>query len=608
MSKWPIDWASCTEHDRTLEVKDFSLATPRAQVLNAQVVAVLGARRVPDQVFSELAKEHIQHLVHDTFESASPQHGLPGYREARDDKTRLALQMIDAGISFTEPMCFKWLVHYLAGRVKLVRNGCHWECPQTWNAFIAPDWSQKLLPTECIFQMGECDFVEGRVVIARNPCTAPWDVQVFTALGHREIRQRFGQFHPPYSTHGVVVLSAHPSCERAPASLLAGGDYDGDRVIVVAYQSVVSYLGEPGGCNIDENVVQRLKHCHGQPARTDVATTPCDAIVQSYFRDLKCHDLAGKLANMWAYIADADGVNSSAALEIGLLHQEALDGKLNAEANGVPIWDFIKRTYGNQPLPPHWHKQALQLLQKSGSSPDAEDNGIHRLCTQSKIRRSTSILGTLFDSVRIDKLMDECRDSYGGVNYSFRRLQEGSGMPPDPLLARDEGLWLLRVPRAREILDDLFKEREQLMDARKDARERERAEKELFLKARQALFSDCASANDKHWNSVAFYHAQLERFNCRVTEGRQTWIASKVEWQLEPAWQVCAQELCFFAASRGSFCCVSSDNRGKMQYRSKPKHRSFVHSLLELSRGKDNDEEAIEVLTSMFCNSLTLSL
>ena len=151
--EWPTDLASCAKDDRTFEVKGFAPATPRAQALNSQVITVLGARGVPAQAFAELAKQHIQQLVQETLEEASPQHGLASYRDAVDGKTRLALQMIDARISITEPMCFKLLIEYLAGRVKRLRDDCHWACQDTWNAYIAPDWSQKLLPTECIFQI-----------------------------------------------------------------------------------------------------------------------------------------------------------------------------------------------------------------------------------------------------------------------------------------------------------------------------------------------------------------------------------------------------------------------------------------------------------------------
>jgi hypothetical protein len=111
---------------------------------------------VPASVFTELPEKQVQRLVEDTMEDASPQHGLPGYSEAKEGKSRLALQMIDAGISKTEPMCFKWLVEYLAGRVKQMRSECHYVCPDSWNAFIVPDWNQKLKPGECIFHKRDC--------------------------------------------------------------------------------------------------------------------------------------------------------------------------------------------------------------------------------------------------------------------------------------------------------------------------------------------------------------------------------------------------------------------------------------------------------------------
>ena len=82
---------SCAEDDRTFEVKDFAPATPRTELLNSQVITVLGARGVPARVFTELAREHIQQLVQETLEGTSPQHGLPGFREAADgnlDTTR----------------------------------------------------------------------------------------------------------------------------------------------------------------------------------------------------------------------------------------------------------------------------------------------------------------------------------------------------------------------------------------------------------------------------------------------------------------------------------------------------------------------------------------
>ena len=120
-------------------------------------------------------------------------------------------------------------------------------------------------------------------------------------------------------------------------------------------------------------------------------------------------------------------------------------------------------------------------------------------------------------------------------------------MPSDPLLARRSEIWPPRVPRAREILNGYFEDRQKLLDQPKDCR----AEKQIIEKAQQQLFSDRTNSDDRLWNAVAFYHAQLDRFNCRVRDGKQDLVASRVEWQLGPTWQVCAQELCGLAASRG---------------------------------------------------------
>ena len=38
----------------------------------------------------------------------------------------------------------------------------------------------------------------------------------------------------------VLIMSAHTDCERAPAEYLAGGDYDGDEVIIIADEASLS--------------------------------------------------------------------------------------------------------------------------------------------------------------------------------------------------------------------------------------------------------------------------------------------------------------------------------------------------------------------------------
>ena len=52
-------------------------------------------------------------------------------------------------------------------------------------------------------------YTQGRLGVAflescRNPCTAPWGVQQFKALGPKEIYQTFGAATPPSLIHGVM--------------------------------------------------------------------------------------------------------------------------------------------------------------------------------------------------------------------------------------------------------------------------------------------------------------------------------------------------------------------------------------------------------------------
>merc|ERR1712080_322812 len=49
---------------------------------------------------------------------------------------------------------------------------------------------------------------------------------------------------------------------------------------------------------------------------------------------------------------------------------------------------------------------------------------------------------------------------------------------------------------------------------------------------------------------------------------KHKWTAAAVEFQLEPAWKVCAQELCMVAASHGGApsCYISEARRNQLRY------------------------------------------
>ncbi|KAK7042969.1 hypothetical protein VNI00_008706 [Paramarasmius palmivorus] len=97
-------------------------------------------------------------------------------------------------------------------------------------AFAVPDPYGVLREGEIYFKSSRRDFktqegtmtdvLEGAVLITRNPCKVPTDVQKFTAVLH------------PQLAHLVNCVVFSIKGARRPIDRLAGGDYDGDRVTV----------------------------------------------------------------------------------------------------------------------------------------------------------------------------------------------------------------------------------------------------------------------------------------------------------------------------------------------------------------------------------------
>ena len=101
-------------------------------------------------------------------------------------------------------------------------------------AFIVPDPTGLLAPDEIHISLSQ-PFTDpetfqsvisiiGPVLALRSPCKLPTDVQKMQAV------------HIPQLAHltDVIVMSADAArCLRSPASLLGGGDYDGDTVQII---------------------------------------------------------------------------------------------------------------------------------------------------------------------------------------------------------------------------------------------------------------------------------------------------------------------------------------------------------------------------------------
>ena len=94
--------------------------------------------------------------------------------------------------------------------------------------------------------------------------------------------------------------------------LLAGGDYDGDDVIIVAHEPIVRALRvsqEQWSCDpmmhYNHDLILEMQQqfgAKGQPILTSAGEGPVEAIVYAHSQSSRCSILKGQLGNMWTRI------------------------------------------------------------------------------------------------------------------------------------------------------------------------------------------------------------------------------------------------------------------------------------------------------------------
>lgn len=109
-----------------------------------------------------------------------------------------------------------------------LKEKMHIEIPQSTSLFCVADPTGTLKEGEVSlhFSQGLIDertgrprhTIQGEILVARNPALLPTDIQKVTAVDNRKLRE----------LKDVIVFSTKG--DKSLASLLSGGDYDGDKV------------------------------------------------------------------------------------------------------------------------------------------------------------------------------------------------------------------------------------------------------------------------------------------------------------------------------------------------------------------------------------------
>lgn len=172
------------------------------------------------------------------------------------------LDMLLAGHSLEEPYLQQLLrTSILARATKLLK--CNLKVHSAINLVGAPDPYGFLAPDEvylsfpddrvdvsCVSSLSTQGF-EGRCVVTRNPMHHPGDVRVLRAVRHPQLEANMR-----LTNGGVIFFSVRGV--RAPADEMSGGDYDGDKFLVLYGR---------------DDVVQCVKACAPYVASTSSAPT-----------------------------------------------------------------------------------------------------------------------------------------------------------------------------------------------------------------------------------------------------------------------------------------------------------------------------------------------
>lgn len=346
---------------------------------------------------------------------------------------------------------------------------------------------------------------------------------------------------PRFRHRCVVVLSASPECKCAPADLLAGGDYDGDTVIVIAHKPIVDSFtpcGEEKASqaradvkNLVDDIVKEAGEAGEAPSATPSATPSVDvhkALCEEHWLASENSSLTAISADWWTAISDEKGVNNPGSVSLGLIHQLALDSKIPCDKIQQKV--FLQEVSQRLQVPshdqvemPHWHPRTLHQ----------------------GVRQSSRTLGHLQNSLVRENLPSSWKKQYGGDLYKvvFEGFQPSEN-PPSAI--PDFAKWSEKA--AKDVLDYF-------------------TNSGLFTEAqcREKYLKDVPHEHRLEY-AAAFYHAQYRYF---LTSHQQKAVTEEqLEKLLLPAWELFTLELCHVHIQKTSrVCLMSEEHRGSVQYR-----------------------------------------
>ena len=271
--------------------------------LNQQFITLLSSLGVNDEVFLRIQNEHFERLVkvlHD--------------HEAAIEMLLLNNQPEVASHLITGTPLSKYSIQLTQLKSKFVSKLPKLQLPvlKSRNVFGVCDQTDVLKYGQCFFcytEQGKCKTLEGKVIVAKNPCYLLGDIRVLNAI------------HIEGLDHLVDCIVFPTQGKRPHPSEIAGSDLDGDQYFV---------------CWDKNLIVHHVEEPYTYPS-LDVPES-IDKIDQDtlidYFSSQKNN--MGKIDSYYKYWAIKKGADSSECQRLGKLFSRSVDATKTGEVVSIP--------------------------------------------------------------------------------------------------------------------------------------------------------------------------------------------------------------------------------------------------------------------------------
>ncbi|KDE07677.1 hypothetical protein MVLG_02137 [Microbotryum lychnidis-dioicae p1A1 Lamole] len=228
---------------------------------------------------------------------------------------------------------------------------------QCRTALVVADHLGLLNEGEIFFQASEAiqngsrfsNVVAGNVLVTRPPAIQPCDVQKFKAVFHPEFR----------NVYDLIILPSKG--KRAACSILSGGDYDGDKLLIITDPTIVEAFdarkadpsfADPPFRDAEFFAVDRRKVSNSVLPLINQANSNglSRMLISGLFQDARF----GQLSKLHTKLAYSLGLDHPKTCLFGHLFARALDGRKQGLSLNDRYWPKIKAQLPPGLLTPEW--------------------------------------------------------------------------------------------------------------------------------------------------------------------------------------------------------------------------------------------------------------